>query len=100
MFSQYISYSSKTLSWLKALSNTFVNHVQFSFLLIKSTFLKPQKKPKNKTPKPENLDNDINLVRFQLTMKTKYSADFKRFLNSEIYELVINRLERMINAEH
>ena len=45
-------------------------------------------------------DNDINLERFQLTMKTKYSADFKRFLNSEIYELVINRLERMTNAEH
>ena len=33
-------------------------------------------------------------------MKTKYSADFKRFLNSEIYELVINRLKRMTNAEH
>ena len=59
-----------------------------------------KKKQTKKQTKNPNFDNDINLVRFQLTMKTKYSADFKLFLNSEIYELVINRLERMTNAEH
>ena len=49
---------------------------------------------------PFNPSITINIIISIVHLVTKYSADFKCFLNSEIYELVINRLERMINAEH
>ena len=85
---------------------SFIIHLCESF----SIFLFDDKKyvsetKQNKTKKKHqknqtnpNFDNDINLVRFQLTMNTLQTLNV--FLNIEIYELVINRLERMTNAEH